>query len=234
VTIFTIRFKGPLMALQGPRIDARPQGLAIPTRSLVTGLIGAALGLDRSEGALLQKVQDTMRLAVLVQREGQEVIDYQIADLSKAHMIGPMWTSGVSIVKREGSQIDGLRQQWRPYLADADMLLLVELLPGAPFSATQILEALDQPQRPLFLGRTSCPPETRLAGEILPTASLTDTAAMLSRENSDIVYLPAECTTPQWGDLPISIPGRRDWLANRHSGADLYLARPGAVMERPA
>lgn len=222
------------MALQGPRIDAMPQGLAIPTRSLVTGLIGSALGLARSESARLQQLQDTLRLAVVVLRKGREIIDYQIADLGKPHMKGPMWTSGVTTVKREGSVVEGLRQQWRPYLADAEMLLIIELLPEAPFSATEILAALDQPQRPLFLGRTSCPPQTRIAGEVIDAPSLSEAATLLSKGLAATLYLPADRAAPQWGDLPMSIPGRRDWLANRHAGSDMYLQRPAPSAEAPS
>src|SRR5947207_2110021 len=146
---FTIHLRAPLMALQGPRIDGEPQSLPIPTRSLLTGLFGSALGYTRGDHAKLQALQDSMRVGVVVHCGGVEISDYQIADLGKPHMRGPMWSSGTSIAEREGSQIEGLRPQQRPYRADADMTAVVEPGAGGPANAEQIIAALDQPAHPL-------------------------------------------------------------------------------------
>lgn len=225
----TLHFKGPLMALQGPRIDGEPQSLPIPTPSLITGLIGAAFGISRAEPERLQAIQDAMTLACVVHEQGIEIIDYQIADLSKPNMTGPMWSSGVSVIEREGSQIGGLRQQWRPYLADADMTVVIGFAPSAPVQVEDVLDALQEPVRPLFLGRTSCPPEVPLVGEIIEAENLAAAAnTAAAKRSAKLVYLPIELVVPEWGDLPVSIPGRRDWRSNRHSGADLYVCRQPA------
>jgi hypothetical protein len=89
-------------------------------------------------------------------------LDDEIADLGKPHMRGPMWSSGTSTAEREGSRTEGLRQQHRPYRADAAMTAVVELAAGSPVVAADILSALDQPVDPLFIGRSSCPPASRL------------------------------------------------------------------------
>jgi CRISPR system Cascade subunit CasD len=221
----TVRFSAPLMALQGPRIDGEPQSLPIPTRSLITGMFGSALGFGRGDHEKLQALQDNMHVAVVVHRNGVEINDYQIADLGKSHMRGPMWSSGTSIAEREGSQIEGLRQQQRPYRADADMTAVVEITVGALITAEQILAALDQPSHPLFIGRTSCPPASRLAGDIFEAPSLEAATLKVARDHPGEIYLPAEAATPSWGDLPLSIPGRRDWTNFRHAGSDLYVIR---------
>jgi CRISPR system Cascade subunit CasD len=160
------------MALQGPRIDGEPQSLPIPTRSLLTGLVGSALGYRRSDHSKLQALQDCMRVGVIVHRAGVEISDYQIADLGKSYLRGPMWSSGTSVVNREGSQAEGLRPQQRPYRADADMTAVVELGADSPVNVDQIISALDYPAHPLFFGRSSCPPASRLAGAVLDAASL--------------------------------------------------------------
>src|SRR5215213_2241351 len=172
MTFLTVYLSAPFMALQGPRIDGEPQPLPIPTKSLLTGLFGSALGYGRGEHEKLQALQDNMRVAVIVHRHGVEINDYQIADLGKPYMRGPMWSSGTSTAEREGSQIEGLRQQERPYRVDADMTAVIELVVGSMVSAEQILGALDQPIRPLFIGRTSCPPASRLAGKVIEAPSL--------------------------------------------------------------
>jgi CRISPR system Cascade subunit CasD len=222
----TIRLRAPLMALQGPRIDGEPQSLPIPTRSLLTGLFGSALGYMRGDHAELQALQDCMRVGVVVHRGGVEISDYQIADLGKSYLRGPMWSSGTSVAEREGSQIVGLRPQQRPYRADADMTAIVEMGAGSPVNAEQIIAALDQPARPLFIGRSSCPPASRLAGRIFDAPSLEAAAVGVARDHPGEIYLPAEAATPSWGDMPLSIPGSRDWTTYRHAGADLYIIRP--------
>ena len=166
-----------------------------------------------------------MRVAIVVHRNGVEINDYQIADLGKPHMRGPMWSSGMSIVEREGSQIKGLRPQERPYRVDADMTAVVEVTARNVVTAEQILTALDQPVRPLFIGRTSCPPASRLAGHVIDASSLEAATLQVARDHPGQIYLPAEAATPSWGDLPLSIPGRRDWASFRHAGADLYVIR---------
>jgi CRISPR system Cascade subunit CasD len=225
MSFLTMRLSAPLMALQGPRIDGEPQSLPIPTRSLLTGLFGSALGYGRGDHEKLQVLQDNIRVAVVVHRNGVEINDYQIADLGKSYMRGPMWSSGTSIVKREGSRTEGLRPQERPYRADADMTAVVEVLAGSLVTSEQILGALDQPVRPLFIGRSSCPPASRLAGRIFEAASLEAATVAIARDHPGEIYLPAEVATPAWGDLPLSIPGRRDWASFRHAGADLYVIR---------
>jgi CRISPR system Cascade subunit CasD len=231
---FTIRLSAPLMALQGPRIDGEPQSLPIPTRSLLTGLFGSALGYARSEHTKLQALQDNMHVGVVVHRSGVEISDYQIADLGKSHMRGPMWSSGTSIAKREGSQIEGLRPQTRPYLADADMTAIVELGPGSPVNAQGIIAALNEPAHALFIGRSSCPPVGKLAGQVFDAPSLEAAVSEVARNHPGIIYLPAQLVTPAWGDLPQSIPGSRDWATYRHTGTDLYIMRPTSSVSAQA
>jgi CRISPR system Cascade subunit CasD len=192
----------------------------------LTGLFGSAIGYTRGDHAKLQALQDNMQVAVVVHRDGVEISDYQIADLGKSHMRGPMWSSGTSVAKREGSRIEGLRPQQRPYRADADMTAIVELDEASPASAGEIIAALDQPAHPLFIGRSSCPPASRLAGRLLDAPSLEAAVLDVARDNPGTIYLPAGVATPAWGDMPLSIPGLRDWKTYRQAGADLYIMRP--------
>jgi hypothetical protein len=106
------------------------------------------------------------------------------------------------------------------------MTAVVELGVGSPVKADQIITALDQPAHPLFIGRSSCPPAYKLAGQIFDAPSLEDAVLEVVRNHPGQIYLPAPATTPSWGDIPLSLPGCRDWASYRHSGADLYVMRP--------
>jgi CRISPR system Cascade subunit CasD len=174
-----------------------------------------------------------MRVGVVVHRDGVEISDYQIADLGKPHMRGPMWSSGTSVAEREGSRSEGLRPQHRPYRADADMTAAVELGANSPVRIEELIAALDQPVRPLFIGRSSCPPATKIAGRIFDASSLEAAVLKVARDNPGEIYLPAEAASAAWGDIPLSIPGCRDWSSYRHAGADLYIIRPRPLSPAP-
>ena len=58
-----------------------------------------------------------------------------------------MWSSGRSVIVREGIEKEGTRIQSRPYVMDVDMTVVVQLADGAPVTAEEILKALDLPAR---------------------------------------------------------------------------------------
>ena len=224
---FTMRLRAPLASLAGPRIDGTPQSLPIPARSLIVGMIGSALGLRRSDYEQLQAIQDALRIAVIVHRNAGELIDYQTADLGKPYLSGPMWSSGGSVVEREGIEKEGTRIQSRPHAMDIDMTVVAQLAAGAPVAAEEILQALEMPARPLGIGRMNCLPSDRIAGEILAADSLESAVSQV--EPGDI-YLPIEAVSMDWGDVMVSIPGICDWRSRRHEGSEGFVRR-AAVQE---
>ena len=78
-TFFTIRLRAPLVAFQGSRVDGQPQSLPIPTRSLLTGMIGNALGYGRADHEKPQALQDSMRIGVVVHHSRVEISDFETA-----------------------------------------------------------------------------------------------------------------------------------------------------------
>ena len=185
-------------------------------------MIGSALGLRRADHERLQAIQDTLRIAVVVHRSAGELVDYQTADLGKPYLSGPMWSSGRSVVEREGLEKEGTRIQSRPYAMDIDMTVVAQLADGAPVTAEEILEALDMPARPLGIGRMNCPPSDRIAGKILAAESLEDAASQVAAGE---LYLPVDSTSMDWGDVMVSIPGICDWRSRRHEGAEGFVRR---------
>ena len=219
---FTMRLRAPLASFVGPKVDGTPQSLPIPARSMITGLIGSALGLRRSDHDTLQAIQDTLRMAVVVHRSKGELIDYQTADLGKPYLRGPMWSSGRSVIVREGIEKEGTRIQSRPYVMDVDMTVVVQLADGAPVTAEEILKALDLPARPLGVGRMNCPPSDRIAGEILEAETFESAVSQIAEGD---LYLPVDAVQMLWGDVLVSIPGTCDWRSRRHGGAEGFVRR---------
>jgi CRISPR system Cascade subunit CasD len=224
--LFTMRLTAPIASFSGPRIDTVGDSLPIPTRSIITGIIGAALGISYDQPEVLQRVQDTMRLAVVVHRAGTVVRDYQTVRMALPHMTGPMWWHDgkrLGVMERAGGEPDRTITGERPLTCDYDATVIVELLHGAPFEASQIFHALRSPIFPLCIGQRSCIPSMPVAGNMLEVTTLIDGLSMVG---PGIVYLPVECTQArEFGDLYVTIPAGREWKSREHGGTDTYVIR---------
>src|SRR5215472_15414197 len=222
-TLFTMRLAAPIASLSGPRIDTVGDSLPVPTRSMITGIIGAALGISYDQPQVLQQLQDTMRLAVVVHRAGTVIRDYQTVRMALPHMRGPMWWNDgerLGVMERAGGEPDRTITGERPLTCDYDATVVVELLQGAPFDADQILNALRNPVFPLSIGQRSCIPSLPIAGDAL---SATQLASGVSMVGDGTVYLPAECAqSGEFGDLMVTIPAGREWVSRQYGGSDTY------------
>lgn len=116
-----------------------------PSKSGVVGLLAAALGRRRED-----PVDDlaALRFAVRVDQPGSFMRDFQTAHTRK-------WDPGA------GRYVfaESLPLSKRDYLSDA---VFVAALEGDRGLLAECAEALQHPMFPLFLGRRSCPPSTRV------------------------------------------------------------------------
>jgi CRISPR system Cascade subunit CasD len=225
-TLFTMRLAAPIASLSGARIDTSGDSLPIPTRSMIAGIIGAALGVGYDQPQVLQQLQDTLRLAIVVHREGAVIRDYQTVRMGLPHMTGPMWWNDgkqLGVMEREGGEPERTITGERPLTCDYDATVLVELLSGAPFNVETILSALRTPVYPLSVGQRSCIPSLPIAGKQLEAQTLIDAVALVE---TGIRYLPVECAEPgSFGDIYVTIPSGRDWASRQHGGSDTYVVR---------
>lgn len=215
----------PLIAMGGPRVDGRPQGYRIPTKAMVTGMIANAVGIDRTEVDYLQSLQDGLAMACAILRPGEEMVDYQTADLTTPHMGGPgnkSWTASGHVFKRAGGTdtLKGRRQQWRPYVADGHFMVALWEIGPLPLSLRDAANALDEPARFVFLGRKCCPPNGSVSMGVLEAESPVDAlskAAGTSRTAEFVV--PFDHGNPPQGRwTPERVSGERDWTLDRHAG----------------
>lgn len=135
---------------------------AWPPVSLLTGLIGNALGWERRHPQALDALQRRIRWAARLDRPGTALVDFQTAQLRQADA---GWTTRGLVEGRDGGAgtYRSPLLRYRHYRGDASVVVALRLEPAdEPPTLDDIAQALDRPARPLFLGRKGCPPATRL------------------------------------------------------------------------
>ena len=161
-----LRLHAPLAAFGGEMIDAHGVIRNVPAQSMLTGLFANALGWTRAMRAEHQALQERIVFGVVWERDvaHSRMTDYQTAQLGKGDRA---WTTrGVPAGRAGGAATyAGAHQRWRDYHADLRLVAVLRLEPAAVDPTLDALAtALDQPARPLFIGRKSCLPSARIFG----------------------------------------------------------------------
>ncbi len=161
--VLILRFDAPLMSFGTTMIDNLGVIQEFPGLSLITGLLGNALGFEHRDAASLQELQSRVVYAVRADLRGEFLQDYQSVDLGTEYMraqeVG--WTTRGKVSSRGGASGTGTHLRYRDYWAGA-MFTLALSLRNADRSPTmtELGTALRDPARPLFLGRKCCIPSS--------------------------------------------------------------------------
>lgn len=211
-----LNLTAPMMAFGGVAVDQVGPTRCFPAASALTGLLGNALGLDWSDRAAHQDLQDRLIFASALLREGRLLTDSQNAQLAKTDR---GWTTGGLPEGRDGASYGAPHRRRRDYLADAAVRTILRLTQGDP-DLNRIAAALDRPARPLFIGRKACLP----AGPILGGAVHGATAheALVAAGAGGFAAEWPEGEGPDAGqgaDFAHSLPDRRNWRSGLHGGA---------------
>ena len=227
-----LRLDAPLMSFGGVAIDQLGVIDAWPHVSLLTGLIGNALGYRRTDPGALQALQDRLVFACRADREGERLRDFQTVALEPNE---EGWTTrGQPEGRRDAKRADTRTHiRYRDYWADRIVTVAMRLEPtGAEPDLDRIAEALAAPVRPLFIGRKPClPAAPLLAGEQEGDSGLDAVSSfpVLIGENAGRRREPADylaCAPAH--DQPhafvadrfreVRVSGRRDWTSDAHGG----------------
>ena len=218
-----LRLRAPLAAFGGETIDAHGVIRDFPAQSMLTGLLANALGWTRAMRAEHQSLQERIVFGALWEKNQElgRMTDYQTAQLGKNDQT---WTTrGVPAGRAGGlATYVGAHQRWRDYHTDLRMAIVLRLEPVDASPGLEVLAAaLDQPARPLFIGRKSCLPSAPIFNGWVKEAA--DARAAL-REVS-----PAGATSlfAFWPESEgtggarrtIDVTDERNWLSGLHGGA---------------
>jgi len=169
-----LRLDAPMMSFGTTAVDSIGRTGSFPGRSLLTGLLGNALGYDHRDHEALGRLQARMRHAVRRDRGGEIREDYQTVDLGHPSLLDEVaWTTHGKLEPRGGSGDNkvGTHIRNRFYIVDSVFTVALTLEPSGEEPDLRALEvALERPARPLFLGRKCClPAAPLLVGRVTAT-----------------------------------------------------------------
>lgn len=221
-----LSLEGPLGAYGAEMVDARGPVREWPGASLLTGLIANALGYARGMRAAHMRLQDRLDFAVRIDRQGTHLRDFQTAQLGHAD---EGWTTRGHPEGRAGGavtyQSPHIRE--RDYIANGAVTVALSLRDAeeAP-TLDDIVEALKEPARPLFLGRKPCLPSRPIYSDVIEAddALAAVCAAPVLHEDSDrdphLVVIDRPGLPDAWERLHVI--DERNWLSGVHGGERVF------------
>ena len=172
-----LNLESPLMSFGGETVDNYGVIRPFPAASLLTGMIANAFGWDRTERRRHQRLQDRLVFAARIDREpagGVRMTDFQTAQLGARDQ---GWTTRGTPEGRTGGPNTYLAPhlRYRDYFADMRVKVALRLEPiGESPTLDDVAEALEEPARPLFIGRKTCLPSGPLFGGFIDGDSVVD------------------------------------------------------------
>lgn len=216
-----IRLEAPLMAFGGVAVDQENPTRDFPSVSMLTGLAANAFGWRWSDRAAHQALQD--RLIFAARREWEPVasgivIDVQNVQLGKNDR---GWTTFGTPEGRDGASYGAPHRRTRRYLADQAVRVVLRFDPaGIAPTLDELAAALDQPARPLFIGRKPCLPACRLMGGWVDGETAHGALCALPGSGTFRALWPVG-EGPETGDSVervVDLPDVRNWWTGLHAG----------------
>lgn len=148
------RLYGPMASWGEIAIGESRHSADYPSKSAITGLLAAALGIRREEDAVHNALSRHYLQAVKVRRSGWLLRDYHTAQAPDSAGKFRYRTRRDEIVT--GRHRLGTVLSTREYRSDADALVALRALDAAPYSLANLADTLMKPKFHLYLGRKSC------------------------------------------------------------------------------
>ena len=223
--ILLIRLDAPMMSFGAPMVDSRGVIWPFPGRSMITGLLGNALGYEHADHEKLERLQERLHYSVRCDREGTKLTDYQTVDLGQDFMLDSRaWTRRGRLETRSGQSSQETHIRERDYWVEAVYTLALALKPEQESpTITQLEQALRFPARPLFIGRKPCLPAAPLSMGVvqaedvlsaLERAPLHPSAPDTPRQ----IWWPVDAQVSGAGVRSQLISDQRDWRLQIHTG----------------
>ena len=147
----TATLYAPFASFGGLAVGERRSSERYPTRSMLIGLLGAALGVDRADALAQQALARSYHFAIGIFAAGRSFTDYHTAQM-------PSRGKTRYATRREELAAPELNTVLtsRDYRSDFLAGLAVTAAPGAPYTLEELAAALRAPHYTLSFGRKSC------------------------------------------------------------------------------
>lgn len=217
-----LRLASPLIAFGGETIDNQGVIRDFPALSMLTGLIANALGWDRSEDVLHNRLQQRLRIGSILESGSQRLMDFQTASIQKGDAGWTTWGQPETRAGGDNTYV-GPHLRYRHYHVELTAWVALHLQ-SADETPTldEIATALDRPARPLFIGRKPCLPAGRLV------AGWQEAEHVLAALRAWTRHLPPNAGgwRAQWPDGDGELPSdrrsdlcdERNWTSGVHGG----------------
>ena len=223
-----LRFDAPLMSFGTVVVDENNPTWRFPARSLLTGLLGNALGWDHRDMERLNALQERLRFAARWDAEPEPTMDYHTVDLGQDFLVDTGWTTrGQREDRKGGTAATSTHIRYRDYWANGVMTLALALQGEGNPTLDDLERALRHPARPLFIGRKPCLPAApillgrreakgvKAALENEPLANIGNRRRPIRIEATWPLDEGEGAGTEERFD-------RRDWTNNIHLGSERY------------
>ncbi len=226
-----LNLESPLMSFGGETIDNLGVIRRFPAASMLTGLLANALGWRRVERERHQRLQDRLVFAARIDREhygGPRMTDFQSAAINNSER---SWTTRSYPEGRAGGNFPNWLR-YRDYFTDMQVTVALRLAADpAPADARGddvpdlegLAAALQEPARPLFIGRKPCLPAAPLFagfsdGDTAADALLAWPLSEPEGRPVDLFWPAGEGTTEVRANREYMITDRRNWISGLHGG----------------
>ena len=226
-----LNLEAPLMAFGGETIDNYGVIRPFPAASMLAGLLANAIGWRRTDREMHQGLQDRLVFAARIDREpagGARMTDFQTAQLGARDQ---GWTTRGRPEGRAGGANTYLAPhlRFRDYFADLRVTVALRLQPEDDLpTLDDLAAALDEPARPLFIGRKPCLPSAPLFAGILDAATAVDALFVSPIETMEDAPKSLRLLWPEGEDVPdvsptntYMITDQRNWISGLHGGGRL-------------
>ena len=150
-----LKLQGPMQAWGEHTFEGFRPSANIPTKSGVLGLLGACLGIGRTEFDRLQQLADSIGMAVRLDQKVRKTEDkdgsLRIVKITDYHTIKEARVEYVGLKSHETIQT------WREYLLDAQFTVAIWFHRESTITIDELERRIKHPLFTPYLGRRSCP-----------------------------------------------------------------------------
>ena len=228
ITHLILNLEAPLISFGGVVVDNLGVTREFPSVSMITGLFANAMGWRRQDKLKHQFLQDRLVFAARIDRPPHNwavLKDFQTVAISNKD---EGWTTLGAVEGRAGgTYVNHLR--FRDYYVDMGVTLAIRLEQAekAPM-LDELASALQEPSRPIFIGRKACLPSAYLFGGYCEgdtaLSALLSVPLSCEAENEPfikVMYPQHEGVSQVSSMHEYMLTDQRDWFTRLHGGGRL-------------